>query len=155
MYRLGKKVSLRLDFSSASSWCCVTSFFGHMRWLTGSQLSKPTPSAVAAQNLDHWTPREIPWLCDLSQVTWTVTSRFLACRLRMRLLGGGDNTSLVKGLALGFKLGICHPRSGWVTASLPLSRGTDSIGAGGGEPGLWSLRDPSSNFASATHRAAW
>ena len=49
----------------------------------------------------------------------------------MRLLGGGNDTSLWKGLALGFKLGICHP-SGWVTASLPLSQGTDSIGVGGG-----------------------
>lgn len=50
----------------------------------------------------------------------------------MRLLGGGNDTSLVKGLALGFKVGICHPWSGRVTASLPLSRGTDSIGVGGG-----------------------
>lgn len=63
----------------------------------------------------------------------------------MRLLGGGNDTSLVKGLALGFTLGICRPVSGWVT---------DSIGVGGRARALEPER-PKFKLCLAVYRATW
>ena len=104
MYRLGKKVNPSLDFSSASSWCCVTLFF-FWPYETAYRISVVQTRAPCSGSTESWPldPREAPWPCDLRQVPWTVTSQIFGLQTQDEAFGRRKWHQPLEGLSTGIQ----------------------------------------------------